>query len=99
MATIQIADKPTLDAVKAMLESSGGVITDIRGGTMKYGTSDVTVTGKGILIPSPQLEIKSIDNVSIGVYGLNGPVKFRTKIVFACRNTNTDAGYLVYLLN
>ena len=99
MATIQIADKPTLDAVKALLESSGGVITDIKGGTAKYGTPDTTVTGKGILIPSPQLEIKSIDNISVDVYGLNGPVKFRIKIVFACRSTNTNADYLVYLLN
>ena len=99
MATIQIADKPTLDAVKALLESSGGVITDIKGGTAKYGEGVITITGKGILIPSPQLVIKSIDKVSVNLYSLNGPVNFRTQIVFNCRSTNTDADYLVYLLN
>lgn len=54
MATIQIADKPTLDAIKALLESSGGVngyqnvsLRTVKSVKEAAGATSLNVTGTG----------------------------------------------------
>ena len=71
MATIQIADKPTLDAVKALLESSGGVkgYPNVSVVTIAQN-STVKITGKGkVTVPnSSVIRIVSIDGVGYDTY-------------------------------
>ena len=57
MATIQIADKPTVDAIKALLESSGGVkgYPNVNYGVLqsKGINPELSVTGKGKITFTP----------------------------------------------
>ena len=49
MATIQVADKPTLDAVKVLLEKSGGVSGYPNVSRGSISKSGIAVTGTGTL--------------------------------------------------
>ena len=49
MATIQVADKPTLDAVKVLLEKSGGVSGYPNVSSGSISKSGIAVTGTGMI--------------------------------------------------
>lgn len=107
MATIQVADKPTLDRVEALLRGSGGVsgypnvsLTPIAKG------ASVRISGKGMaLIPGwSSIRIKGLDNFELDLVcsgsSMSSPcnVYFNKNITIA--NTGSgDAAMIAYLEN
>lgn len=109
MSTIQVADKPTLDAVKNKIDSlsplvsaSGGAYTGIKIGLIKYG-EEVSVTGKGSARISAQIVIKSIDGITtpgnLKVKGIYGNIDFKNSLVLGNAYANSGDGepYIIYL--
>ena len=109
MATIQIADKPTVDAIKALLESSGGVkgYPNVSVVTIAKNTS-TRITGKGkVSIPcTGSMYIISIDGVNynkpVGLSTTATPfvVSFEKNIEIKCTSDNSSTNaVLVQLAN
>lgn len=97
MATIQIADKPTLDVIKAMLASSGGVAGYPNVSVITINKdSSATINGRGkVTIPCGGIMyINSVDGVSwnkiVGGSTITTPlvVSFEKSIVIKCTSDN-----------
>lgn len=105
MATIQIADKPTVDAIKALLEGSGGVkgypnvsvVTIAKDSTAK-------ITGKGkVSIPcGGSMYLVSIDDVAynrpIGYSTMATPFVVSFEKNIAIKHTSDNSNYNAVLV-